>query len=141
MRSRSPAAVALYLAAGVCWGVLALLFARVAYGREIIWGLVACPFIGVGVGLSMQPRFEAASRFRSGVAFLSLLISVAAFGLIGGILSVSLSGEPRGVERIWEYLATALYGTYFTGFFILFWPLAYFTHFLLSLAGERGAMP
>jgi hypothetical protein len=133
LRKHPLVSAPLYLGAGIFWAVIAWLFGRAAYGREIVWGLAVAPAIGLVIGLTMQQRFEAAtSRGRGGIAFLSLLISVASFGLLGGLLSVLLSSEPRGAERIYEYAATALYGTYFTGFFIVFWPLAYFTHFLLA---------
>lgn len=133
LRSHPLVSAPLYLGAGIFWALIAWLFGRAAYGREIVWGLAVAPAIGLGVGLAMQPRFEAASgRGRSGIAFLSLLFSVIAFGVLGGLLSVLLASEPRSAERIYEYAATALYGSYFTGFFILFWPLAYFTHFVLE---------
>jgi len=126
----------LYLTSGLVWGFLAWLFGEKDFGPSIWAGVFAAPFIGVVVGLTLQPRFEAnASGRRWLFALLGLYFGVTLFGLMIGVAEWWPVSDSQGiVENLLEGLATSLYGVTATGFFILFWPLSYLTHRVLATA-------
>ncbi len=128
------------LLAGTCWGVVAALLGRRAFGTSIMAGVLAAPLIGLGVGATMQPLFERLSGWRRNlVALGSVYLGATAFGVaIGVAASLGLFGGARRFpEVLMEPVLGVWWGVTLAGSWIVLWPLAYLTHRLLEWRGER----
>jgi hypothetical protein len=120
-----------YALVGTCWGLLAALLGGRALGEPILYGVFASPLIGFAVGRLLHPRFtRSPAVYRALIAFASLYVGAALFGLVIGLVELAVAGGSRGVEVLWQDVAAVLYGT--SLFLIALWPLAYLTHVLLA---------
>ncbi|MGE0160745.1 MAG: hypothetical protein AB7T31_15175 [Gemmatimonadales bacterium] len=120
-----------YALLGTCWGLLAALLGGRALGSPILYGVFASPLIGFVVGRLLQARFARASAaYRALIAFTSLYLGAALFGLAIGLGELVDGSRAAGAEVVWQGIAAVLYGT--SLFLIALWPLAYLTHVLLA---------
>ena len=120
--------------AGAFWGLLAWGLGGKAYAGGLWGGVVAAPFIGVGVAAVLQDRFEGAVGWRRwAVAFASLYLGATLFALAVGVADAATAHASRGaVEVVLEAVVGTWWGVTLTGFLIALWPLAYLTHIVLG---------
>ncbi|HRP07903.1 MAG TPA: hypothetical protein PLL69_05385 [Gemmatimonadales bacterium] len=128
------------LVAGTFWGLLAFLLGHRAWGPAIWPGVLAAPFLGVAVGALTQARFENSSGVRRAlVALVSLYLGGTLFGIVIGIgtwLGIS-PGARRFPAVLVEPVLGVWWGLTVTGFFLVLWPLAYFTHWWVEWRGSE----
>jgi hypothetical protein len=120
--------------AGALWGVLAYLLGARAFGPEIWAGVLTSPLIGVAVGRLTHEAFLGSTGFwRAFRALQSLYLGAVLFGTaLGAYDLVAGHGQRARVEVFFEPVLAILWGVTLTGFLLVLWPLAYFTHWLLQ---------
>ena len=131
--------------AGALWGLLAWGLAGKVYGAGLWGGIVAAPFIGVGVCSLLQGWFENGAGWRRWlVALASLYVGATLFALAVGATDALTGSSARGTgEVVFEAVLGTWWGITLTGFLIALWPLAYLTHIVLAwvddLPSDRSA--
>lgn len=129
MRRRSASFVA-----GAFWGLVAWSLGAKVYGTGLVGGIIAAPFIGVGVGLLLQAPFENTVGWRRWlVSLASLYLGATLFALVVGVTG-ALAGSParNPLQVVWEAVLGTWWGVTLTGFLIVLWPMAYLTHVVLE---------
>jgi len=124
---------------GAAWGLLAV-FAAGPHGNENLWGgLVASPFIGLGIGAATRRWLRLPVIARVFASLLSLTLAAAAFGLAVGLTDAFLRGGPRrdGLEVVYEWVIAFVWGLAMTGLVAAFWPLALANHEILARIDRR----
>ncbi len=96
--------------------------------ESLLFNLSVGPFIGYMVDEFSARWHEHSVSKRIGLSLLILYIATSLYGALLGTMGV-LGGERVGV--IFFYTVMALITLTFSGQFILYWPLAYLTCFLL----------
>lgn len=124
----------LSLVSGVVWGLIGLALGW-THLPAIVWGgVLAAPLIGLCVGLAV-PGFERWSGWgRALHALLALYVAAALFGLGVGLwdlLARDISGRRPGAVVL-QGVYGVLWGTTFTGYVLLLWPLSYANHALIA---------
>ena len=129
----SPATAMRTVALGLGWGGVALLLGRRAVGSDIWGGVVASPLIGVLVGWASLDRFAAGSgRRRAAISFGGLVLGAILFGLALGATDLIRHPGQRVVESLGAGIVGVLWGVFVAGLFLVLWPLAYATYWLLA---------
>ena len=120
--------------AGAFWGLVAWSLGAKVYGPGLLGGIIAAPFIGVGVGLLLQAPFENTVGWRRWlVALASLYLGATLFALAVGMTdALTGSASRNAVAVIWEAVLGTWWGVTLTGFLIALWPLTYLTHIVLA---------
>lgn len=120
--------------AGALWGLVAWGLGAKLYGAGLWGGIAAAPFIGVGIGLLQQARFENTAGWRRWlVALTSLYLGATLFALSVGVTdALTGSASRNGMEVISTALLGTWWGVTLTGFLIALWPLTYLTHIVLA---------
>ena len=122
-------------AAGAVWGGIAYALGAGAIGPPIWAGILASPFIGLVVGLLIQPRFVASSGvWRVVWALVGLYLGAVLFGIAIGVadeISRQSADHVAGAALI-EAVLAVLWGVTVTGFVLVLAPLAYLTHWFLE---------
>jgi hypothetical protein len=122
--------------AGVLWGLLALFLAHRAVTSGLWAGVLFAPVIGLIVGLTLQPWFEARNGIGRGfVSLVSLYFGATLFAVAIAIASWSRF-RIKPVETLTETVLGIWWGVTLTGFLLFLWPLAYFTHWLIEMRNE-----
>ncbi len=126
--------------AGLVWGGVAFLFGHRAMGSGIWAGVMVSPLIGLSAGALSWPFRGLTGAGRLMLSVATLYLSGIVFGAAVGIGSLAMHPDSgRAVlEVLWEPILTVLWGMTLTGYFILFLPMTYFTHWLLALAVEKA---
>ena len=124
--------IAASLVAGLLWGLVAWTLARRAFPTGVWAGVVFAPFIGLLVGIMVQPSFQARNGFgRSIAALIGLYLGATLFSM-----AIALASGPqfrsRPIETLTETVLATWWGITITGFILFLWPLAYFTHWVIE---------
>lgn len=124
--------------AGALWGLVAWGLGAKLYGAGLWGGIASAPFIGVGIGLLQQARFENTGGWRRWlVALTSLYLGATLFALAVGVTDALAGSAARnGMEVIWTAILGTWWGVTLTGFLIALWPLTYLTHIVLQWIDE-----
>ncbi len=118
--------------AGTAWGAFAWLLGARAIGPSVWGGVIASPFIGVGLAGLVHPRFLGAEGwFRGFWALVSVYLGATGFSLACGIFGFLRSNGGR-IEVLFEPVIGVLWGVTMTGYLLFLWPLAYLTHWWLE---------
>lgn len=121
---------------GVVWGLLVFLIARDLVGERTWGGLYAAPLIGISVGFAYRPAYRYGVLGKALAALASLYASTILFGLAVGLFdlfSFNISNRiPASVVE--QSILGFLWGVTFSGYFLVFWPLAAFNHWLVGQA-------
>jgi hypothetical protein len=67
----------------------------------------------------------------------SVYLGAVLFGGVAGVYDFLAAAHSASPARILEILLAVLWGTTLTGFVLLLWPLAYFTHWILERQLDR----
>ena len=87
-----------------------------------------------------QRLFEGVQGNRRGlVALGSIYLGAILFGTAVGFYDFVVRGDVHRAQpaRIVEAIVTVLWGTTMTGFVLVLWPLAYFSHWILERQPDR----
>jgi hypothetical protein len=120
--------------AGCVWAILVYLISLGAMGSIILGGLIASPFIGLLIGFLYKPVYKLPKAGQVFMSLLTLYLAATLFGLAMGLYDAYRHDIPNRILSgviIQSVLAT-LWGLTFLGYFVLLWPLSYFTHQLLG---------
>jgi hypothetical protein len=127
----------LALLSGAAWGGIAWLVGARGLGSIVWGGVMAAPLIGLLMGLLSRPivRLPIVARIFASLA--SLYAAALLFGLAVGLwdLARDVPGRDAG-EVVLQAVLAVLWGLTFSGYVLLFWPLAYLDH---SLVGRVAA--
>ena len=132
------AAALVSVASGVVWALFAYELVGAAAGEKAIWGgVLASPFIGVILGLSVG-RLRLRSKIHQAVvSLLGLYAAAFLFGIAVGICDLATGANSGpGWHRIpgaviLQSAIGMVWGLTFTGYVVLLWPLAYVNFWLL----------
>jgi len=127
-------------ASGFLWGCLATVAAYNAVPRAVWGGLIVSPAIGCLIGAATMRWSDLALPLRIGVALLSVYVAAALFGLGVGLYDWLAVGTPNRIPSavVAQAVLAFLWGVTFTGWFLLFWPLAYLNLRLLERIRPAG---
>ena len=132
---------------GLLWSGIVLFLMMVADWRSneldrLAWGvrggILAAPFIGIGMGLLGWPFRNTWAGARIVLAVVSVYLASFLFWLAAGSLAwlVADSRHPRGSELIAGSFVAAIAGLTWTGFVVVLAPLAFLNHLLISRVGH-----
>lgn len=126
------------LIAGVVWGVIAWGLGGSAFRRAIWGGVIASPLIGAFVAMSYRWMPDVSRPWRVLGALASVYTAAVLFALaMAAWHAISRMAPPASFETLTQYVVAVLWGVTFTGYLLVFWPLAYATHaWLARAAGE-----
>ena len=121
-------------ASGLLWGAVVTCIAFDVAPRSIWGGLIASPVIGFVIGSATKGWGQLRTSLRITAALLCLYIAAACFGLAVGLYDWLIVDIPNRVPEavVLQSVFGFLYGLTFSGYVLLFWPLAYINHWLLG---------
>lgn len=119
---------------GMIWGGVVTWIAVDMVPRAIWGGLVASPIIGCIIGASTKRWYRLPLPFRIVASLGSLYVATALFGFSVRVYDWLAFDMPNRLSYgvVLESLLAFLWGLTFVGWLVLFWPLAYVTHWLLG---------
>ena len=118
---------------GCIWAAIVYFLASQWMGTVIVGGVLASPFIGVGVGLIHRPAYNKSPLARVGMALVTLYFAAALFGTAVGIYDAMWPIPNRlPDEVVRQSVMATLWGVTFTGFFLFLWPLSFANHWLVG---------
>jgi len=120
------------------WALIATLLGWLAFGRPVLGGIIASPFIGLAAGYSSR-FFPSTGRVKRAIfALVSLCIAACLFGASIGAFAV-LTGELSGndvyqhpSDVLIETTLASLFGMILGPYVLLLWPLSYANHSIVS---------
>jgi len=140
-RSRTSPLLPLSLASGGVWGLIALGLGWSWLHQRVWGGVLLAPLIGLGVGLAARGFSRLPGWGRALHALVALYVAAALFGLGVGLwdlLVLDIPGRRPGAVVL-QAIYGVLWGTTFTGYVVLLWPLSIANHALLARATRRAA--
>jgi hypothetical protein len=126
------------LIAGAVWGLVASLSGGRAF-REAIWGgVLVSPLIGGFIAVTFRWMPDATRPWRVFGALVSIYTGGVLFAIAMAIFhAVTRMNPPASFETVLEYVMAVMWAITFTGYLLIYWPLAYATHAWIAwVAGE-----
>lgn len=135
---------------GVIWAAIAIILMMIVAGRvdevgRIAWGLrgglLAAPFIGIGVGACWRTFSDAGVGWRIVLSLATLYLAAFLFMLAAGVTAFA-AGEMRAgsLSRVFvDSWNAAIAGLTWTGFVLVVGPLAFLNHLWVSRVGTALA--
>ena len=132
--TRSVTYYALSCLSGLAWGLLVWQVIFEGLAPALPGGVIASPFIGLGIGMATKRWYRLPVWLQIGSAVVSLYVATVLFGLAVGVYDVLVIDLPDRIPFavILQDVLGFLWGLTFTGFLFVLGPLAYLNHWLMG---------
>lgn len=125
---------------GIVWGCIVGALAHRSIPRAIWGGILVSPAIGLLLGVATQRWHRLPRHWRIVAALLSVYAGAVLFGLAVGIYDWWFGGIHGRIPFavVQQSVLAFLWGLTFTGYVLLFWPLAYLNLWWLGPLSGTG---
>jgi len=133
--TRSVAYHALSGLSGLAWGLLVWQVIFEGLLPAVFGGVIASPFIGLGIGMATKSWYRRPVWLQIGVALLSLYAAAVIFAVAVGVYEVLFLDLPNRIPSavVLQTVLGYLWGLTLTGYLLVLGPLAYLNHWLVGL--------